>query len=139
MMLTDAVARQIAELLNSQNQLTRKYTVESIKARAEALIAHTAADGTVLGVVEVQRVQWYQCEILHLSVASTAQRQGMGTLLLAKAEDRARQLGARMTQCTIRLGNAASERTFLKAGYSRTLVFKNPNTNHDVGVYQHQL
>jgi GNAT superfamily N-acetyltransferase len=90
----------------------------------------------MIGVVEVKKVQWYQCEIAHLSVDPPAQGAGVGTSLVEEAERRAREFGSRIAQCTIRVGNTASEAVFAKRGFSPTVTFRNERTQNDVRVYQ---
>ncbi len=140
MAISPTVAEQIAKLLNSQNQLTVEYTATRIINNQDRYIVRLSDDGTaVRGVVEVKRVQWYQCEIDHLSVDPGAQRQGIGGWLVQKAEERARQLGARVAQCTIRVGNVASEQLFSKLGYTASVTFVNQETGNQATVYQKSL
>ncbi len=68
MMLTDAIAEQIAELLNAQNRLTVPYTAARILEHQNRYIVRLDDNSDVLGTIEVKKVQWYQCEIDHLSV-----------------------------------------------------------------------
>ena len=138
MPMTEAVARQIAELINSQNQLTVKYTPAKILEH-DRYIVRLDGDGKLLGTVEVKKVQWYQCEIDHLSVDPAAKRTGLGTSLVEEAEARARHLGARVAQCTIRVGNTESEGLFKKCGYTATVTFVNASNGNQVTVYQKLL
>lgn len=66
--MTHEVAQQIADFLNSQNELTRDYTPEMILEVQQRYIVRLDEKERekVLGAVEVKRVQWYQCEIDHL-------------------------------------------------------------------------
>jgi len=136
--MTDTVARQIADLLNSQNELTVDYTAAKVLEH-DRYIVRLDDSGNVIGAVEVKKVKWYQCEIDHLSVHPDAKRRGLGTSLLGEAEARARQLGARVAQCTIRVGNAPSEGLFKKAGYISTVTFVNAANGNRVTVYQKVL
>lgn len=139
MPFTGEVAQQIADLLNTQNQLTRQYLAEDVLSEQESYTIRVNASGQVIGAVQVKKVQWYQCEICHLSVDPAARRQGIGAALLETAEARAASLGARIVQCTIRVGNEASEGLFMAHEYVRTATFVNsPNGNH-VSVYQKVL
>jgi ribosomal protein S18 acetylase RimI-like enzyme len=132
-------AAQIAFLLNSQNQLNVQYTSETILENKKRYIVHYGEHKTVLGVVEVKRVQWYQCEISHVSVEPKAKRQGIGTSLLKKAETQAISLGARIAQATIRMGNEESEGLFKKHGYTATVTFLYRPGGNRVSVYQKVL
>ena len=136
MSLTIELASEIADLLNSQNQLAVRYAAEEILANEDRYIVHSD-NGRLLGVVEVKRVQWYQCEIDHLSVVE--KRRGLGQSLLRDAEKRATDLGASLCQCTIRVGNEASEGLFRACGYALTAKFVNEQTGNVVGVYQKVL
>ena len=83
--MTANQAEQIAKLLNSQNQLTRKYNQETILKGKERFILKEDIEGTVLGAVEVVKAQWYQAEIKHLTVALSQRRRGVGRDLLIQA------------------------------------------------------
>ncbi len=139
MPMSETVAQQVADLLNSQNQLTIHYTGAEVLAHQKRYIVRIRNESEVLGAVEVKEVQWYQCEIDHLTVAPRAKRQGVGTGLLEEAEARGRQLGARIAQCTIRVGNVESEALFIKRGYTRGVTFVNEGNDNRVTVYQKVL
>lgn len=139
MPFSHSVAAQIADLLNEQNQLTVRYTPEMILEHEDRYLIRSGEKSQVMGVVEAKRVQWYQLEIDHLSVDPVFTRRGVGSELVEDAEDRARQLGARIAQCTIRAGNAASEALFKKRGYWPTVTFWNEGTENKVTVYQKVL
>ena len=89
-----------------------------------------------MGAVEVAKVQWYQAEIKHLTVALNQQRKGVGRDLLIQAEQKAIRVGARIAQCTIRDNNAASIKLFLSSGYKHTVTFANRDTGNRVMVLQ---
>lgn len=65
-LFSEIVAGQIANLLNSQNQLTVPYKASKILEDEERYIVRTNDKDRVIGAVEVKLVQWYQCEIDHL-------------------------------------------------------------------------
>jgi len=138
MKMSNATANQIANLLNTQNQLTVPYSAEKVLDSQEQFIIRfgEAEKELVLGFVQVEKIQWYQCEIKHLSVHPDTKRQGIGTWLLQKAESKAIELGARIAQCTIRVGNEASEILFKKHGFVATLTFLNIQNDNKVTVYQ---
>ena len=133
------VAVQIADLLNAQNNLMNSYDAATVLNHADRYIVKLGENQKVLGCIEVKKVQWYQFEIDHLSVHPEEKRKGLGTALLTEAEARARQLGARIAQCTIRLGNTASEKLFNKNGYTKTVTFKNSQNGNQIAVYQKVL
>lgn len=132
-------ANEIAELINDRNKLTQRYTPEKVLEAAGNYICRLSSDSRLIGVVEVKRVQWYQCEIDHLSVRADAEGQGVGSWLLKSGEDRALELRTRVAQCTIRVGNERSEGLFRKFGYVQTVSFFNVLSGNDVRVYQKAL
>jgi ribosomal protein S18 acetylase RimI-like enzyme len=137
--MTKAVAKQVADLLNMQNQLTVPYTAAKVLEHQDRYLVRFSDKPQLIGTVEVKKVQWYQCEIDHLSVYPDAQGQGIAKELLQEAESRAKQLGARIAQCTIKVGNKASEGLFTKFGYNATMTFLNQQSGNRVTVYQKVL
>lgn len=137
--MTEDIARQVAALLNLQNRRVVDLTPADILVDADRYIVRADDGGQVIGVVDARPVQWYQCEIEHLSVAPGAKRQGVATALMSAAEDRARQCGASVAQCTIRVGNRESEGLARKCGYVPTVTFINPINGHVLSVYQKVL
>jgi N-acetylglutamate synthase-like GNAT family acetyltransferase len=135
--MTTQVAGEIAALLNAQNQLVTKYDAKMVLEHADQYICRVGDDSKVVGAVEVKRVQWYQCEIDHLSVA--IKRRGIGSSLLIEALAKAKQLGAKVAQCTIRVGNTESEGLFTKHGFSPGVTFTNHGTGNRVTTFQKAL
>jgi N-acetylglutamate synthase-like GNAT family acetyltransferase len=137
--MNEAIAAQIAKLLNQQNQLAEKYDAARVRREAAKMsyIWRLTDDQILAGVVCVKPVQWYQCEIRHLSVQ--AKRQGTGTWLLAQAYACAKEHGASVVQCTIRVGNEESEGFFKAHGFVATVTFVNPESGNRVTVYQKVL
>ena len=135
MNMSNTIAVQVANLLNTQNQLTIPYSEEMVLENQENYILRLGENETVIGVVEVKKVQWYQCEISHLSVHPDARRQQIGTSLLQEAESRVKELGGRIAQCTIRVGNEASEALFKKHGFIATVTFLNIQNGNKVTVF----
>jgi N-acetylglutamate synthase-like GNAT family acetyltransferase len=131
------IAQQIATLLNTQNKLTVVYDADKVLQAAGRYIYRLGEDSKVVGAVEVKKVQWYQCEIDHLSVSD--KRRGTGSSLLAEALTQAQKLGARVVQCTIRVGNKESEGFFTKHGFTPTVTFLNRDNGNRVTIYQKAL
>ena len=129
-------AEQIAKLLNDRNQLTQQYTAARVLQLANRFLYRLDDLGNVIACVEVKKVQWYQFEILHLSVTEAVARTGKAAALLADAERSAEEAGGRVFQCTIREGNTASENFFAKNGYRKTLSFLNHSSGNRVGIWQ---
>lgn len=128
-------AQQIADLINDRNRLVRAYDVSTVLQNA-ANIIYELEDEKVVACIEVKRVQWYQWEVYHLCVEKSHENQGLGSSMIHKAETRAIAGGARIMQCTIRVGNESSEATFKKNGYHQTSKFYYPNSGNDVFVWQ---
>lgn len=139
MTLTDTHADQIAALLNERNQLTRKYTRESVLKHADNYLCRFSEENDVVACVEVKSVQWYQFEVLHLTVAASQMRKGHAKALLCEAERAARAKGARLLQCTIRDGNIESRSLFEGFGFSHVSTFNNPSSGNNVAVFQKVL
>ena len=136
--MTQQEAEQIAYLLNTRNQLPVEYTAEMIIRDAENYLFETQYS-EVVGCVEVKRVQWYQWEIRHLCVREGHERKGLGKKLIHQAEGKAKQAGARISQCTIRVGNEKSEQAFRRSGYRETCCFYNIDTDKYIAVWQKVL
>ena len=134
--MTEKQAEQIAKLLNNQNQLSQKYDRNTILQKRDCFVTEVDENEDILGAVEVEKVQWYQAEIKHLSATESQQGKGLGRNLLKRAERKAIDLGARIVQCTIRDDNAASIRLFLSSGYKHTLTFVNQDTGNRVMIMQ---
>ncbi|KQX22142.1 GNAT family N-acetyltransferase [Variovorax sp. Root434] len=138
-MLTDVNANEIAALLNSRNQLIVKYSAAKVLAAAEEYVYRMSDAEKVIACVQVKKVQWYQAEVLHLTVDESAARKGHAKGLLRSAEDMAIKQGARLLQCTIRDGNKESEGLFLGAGFTKVSAFHNVHSGNTVGVFQKVL
>jgi len=139
MALTNAHADQIAALLNERNQLTVKYTRQCVLEHADNYHCRFSAADEVVGCVEVKKVQWYQTEICHLTVAASETRKGHAKALLCEAERVARANGARLLQGTIREGNIDSRSLFEGFGFLHVSTFSNPLSGNNVAVFQKVL
>jgi len=139
MALTDSQADQIAALLNERNELTVQYTRQRVLEHAGNYICRHSESGEVVACVEVKKVQWYQSEILHLTVTESQERKGHAKALLCEAERVARANGARLLQCTIRVDNTASRHLFEGSGFLHVGTFFNQGSGNNVGVFQKVL
>ena len=132
-------AAQIAELINARNALTKLYTADSVLQNAGNFLFRLEKDA-VVACVEVKHVQWYQAEILHLSVSKDLPpRQGYGRGLVKDALAKAKEMNCRIAQCSIRVGNESSEGLFLSEGFMKTVSFRNVKSGNDVTVYQYAI
>ncbi|HKP47054.1 MAG TPA: GNAT family N-acetyltransferase [Pyrinomonadaceae bacterium] len=137
--MNTTTAQAIADLINDHNHLTINYSAKKVLAAAENYLCRLDDESRLIGVVEIKKVQWYQCEILHLSVRADAEGRGIGSWLLCEAETRVVALGRRVAQCTIRVGNKESEGLFRKFDYLPTVTFLNQESGNQVTVYQKAL
>lgn len=134
-----AQAGEIAELLNMRNQLTVRYTRERVITESKDYIFRLSEFGVVVACVQVKKVQWYQAEVLHLTVAAAFEGKGHAKALLYLAENAAQSKGVRILQCTIRNDNAASLRLFESFGFVHVSNFFNEASGNDVGIFQKVL
>lgn len=112
--LTEAIAAQIACLLNTHNKLTTRYYAERIaESRTKYYPEHY--QGLVFGSIGVLRVNFVLSEIKHLVVHPAFRKMGMGARLLKTA---LRAADTPLLFATIREGNKASLSLFTKAGFS---------------------
>ena len=136
--MTEGEASQIATLINERNRLARHYEPADI-LREAVNYEYESRDGKVVACVERREVQWYQWEVLHLSVDQAWEGQGLGSLVYERLEKAARSAGVRLLQCTIREGNKDSVAFFDKRGFSKIARFLNQQTGNAVGVWQKVL
>jgi len=139
MNLSQAQAAEIAALLNARNQLTVQYTGKKVLDHADDYLFRLSPAQKVVACIEVKKVQWYQAEVLHLTVAEGEKGKGYAKALLSSAETRAREKSVRVLQCTIREGNVQSEGLFQAAGFLKASTFHNEHSGNNVGVYQKVL
>jgi RimJ/RimL family protein N-acetyltransferase len=134
--LSDKQANQIATLLNARNALTRRYDQNSVEREGDQYLLRLDEEQNVIAVVQLKRVQWYQHEILHLTVAKAHEGRGYAKSLLREAECRAGKHGAKLLQCTIREGNTPSRRLFESCGFIRVSSYHNERSAKNVDVFQ---
>jgi ribosomal protein S18 acetylase RimI-like enzyme len=139
MTLTAIQADQIATLLNERNQLTIEYDRIRVLGRAESYLCRFSESKDVIACVELKIVQWYQAEVLHLTVAADYERQGHAKALLCEVEQVARKKGVRLLQCTIRTDNDASRKLFEGFGFLQAATFHNDTSGNNIAVFQKTL
>ncbi|MBL8377738.1 MAG: GNAT family N-acetyltransferase [Burkholderiales bacterium] len=128
-------AEEIAALLNARNQLTKKYDGDAVMKDSGNYV-YRILEGHVIGCVEVKLVQWYQAELLHLTVDPDFEGKGYARQLLASALDRAKAQRARVAQCTIRQDNDRSAKLFGDFGFTQVGRFRNEISGNNVIVWQ---
>jgi ribosomal protein S18 acetylase RimI-like enzyme len=129
------IAKQIADLLNTENQLVVRYTEDKVLNSSDNYV-YEEADNLIKAFIECKKVQWYQFEVCHLTVSSDFRGQGLGETVINKALEYAKGNGARVVQCTIRDDNAESKGLFTKCGFVQTSTFYYPSSGNNVGVWQ---
>lgn len=132
-------AEQIATLLNTQNQLTVHYDADRVLDYQENYLVRLNRSGEVIACAELKKVQWYQFELLHLTVSQQHHQQGHARSLITEARDRAVNADARILQSTIRAGNVASEHLFKSSGFELVSRFYNARSKNIIGVWQRVL
>ena len=133
--MTPEQANQIADLLNSRNNLIAPYTADKIHNYSNQYLFELEGE-QVIACIRTRKVQWYQCEIRHLVVKEGFERRGLGRKMIELAEDVAKQSTTRVVQCTIRADNAGAEQTFRSCGYQRVSSFYYPKSQHSLGIWQ---
>ena len=136
--MTTLEAKQIAALINSRNRLDKQYTGEGVLGDA-AFYEYEVVDGTVAACVQRKQIQWYQWEILHLSVSEKHEHKGLAYTVYKRTEEKADANKVRLLQCTIREGNKEREAFFSRQGFVKVNRFKNQRTANIVGVWQKVL
>jgi N-acetylglutamate synthase-like GNAT family acetyltransferase len=144
------IAVQIAALVNEHNNLTREIKVTEVFEIMISGYATYAWIGTpptatleqpnvVRACAKLTMTQWYQAEISHLVVHPDHRGCGLGQAMVENVCETAREHGARIAQCTIVVGNEASEHVFTKCGFVPTVTFFNERSGNLVTVYQKVL
>ncbi len=134
--MNQVIAKQIAELLNSENQLVIPYTEQKILSTADNYLFESSEKDEVLCCIECKKVQWYQFEVCHLTVNPKHRKKGLGQKILDKAIEHSKSNRGRVVQCTIRENNTASIGLFSKNGFNKVSVFNYPDSGNNVGIWQ---
>ncbi|MDA3840276.1 MAG: GNAT family N-acetyltransferase [Patescibacteria group bacterium] len=136
--MTRDIAEQIANLLNSRNQLVVDYTADKV-LESKSNYVYLEDENEVIACAESKKIQWYQSEISHVSVLKKVEGKGKGKEILSRAERKAKNDGAKLLQCTIRTNNENSLRLFLRMGYEKVNRFFYPNSGNWVYVLQKSI
>ncbi len=129
-------ASQIADLLNSHNELVVRYDADRVLKSADDYLFEQSGIGVAIACLELKRVQWYQFEINHLTVAPEFRGKCLAKKLLRQAEDMATNDGGCLLQCAILEDNKPSQGLFKKIGFSEVVRFHYPKSGNNVGVWQ---
>ena len=133
--MTTEEAEQIANLINTRNELTKKYSSEIILTAKENYVFIKEED-KIIACAESKKVQWYQYEISHVSIDENYESKGFGSKILKLSENKAIENNARLLQCTIRTNNVNSIRLFSTKGYKQVNMFHNLKSGNWVFIYQ---
>ncbi len=137
--MTREQATEIQAMLREHNGLMTVPHVDTILNDGASYILKTDEDSHVVGCAKIRMVQWYQAEILHVSVIPSARRKGLARDLTLQGEAYAMRLGALVAQATTRSDNSASIRLLESLKYQCVTIFYNPKTSHYVRVWQKAL
>lgn len=130
---------QILSLINEINNLTEPVTIAYTRSRKRDYLFEMDSEGSVIGCICVKYVQWYQCEICHLSVSKSHRGLGLGAKLVARAITYATKKNFKISQITIREDNIISQRVFEKFGFKHMNSFFNNKSAHRIKLYQLNL
>ena len=136
--MTNDEGSQIAALLNRRNQLTVPYDAARVTKSSDQYL-FKSIEGQVVAAVELKSVQWYQGEVCHLTVHENFEGKGYARCLIVEVEGRAAARSFRVLQCTIREGNAESEKFFTKAGFSPVSRFHNKISGNNITIWHKVL
>ncbi len=136
--MTRNIAQQIADLLNSRNELVVKYSADKVLEKKSNYV-YIESENEVIACAESKKVQWYQSEISHVSVLEKVEGTGKGNQILKLAEKKGKDDGAKLLQCTIRTSNESSIRLFSRNGYLIVNRFFYPDSGNWVYVLQKSI
>jgi len=133
-------ADQIAQLLNSNNELKSAYTSDQLLRYAhEYKFLQNEDTNDIMAVVQIKKVQWYQHEIVNLTVSPAYRGKNLAKQLLELAENQAINDGARILQAAFRENDQENIDLFKSAGFDQVSTFFNPQSNHNITVWQKVL
>lgn len=133
-------ADQIAQLLNSNNELKSAYTSDQLLRYAhEYKFLQDEETSDVIAVVQIKKVQWYQHEIVNLTVSPAHSEKNLAKRLLEIAENQAINDDARILQATFRENDKENIDLFKSAGFDQVSTFFNPQSDRNITVWQKVL
>lgn len=133
-------ADQIAQLLNSNNELKSAYTADQLLRYAhEYKFLQDEDSSDVVAVVQIKKVQWYQHEIVNLTVSPAHSEKNLAKQLLEIAENQAINDSARILQATVRENDQENINLLKATDFKQVSNFYNPQSNHNIAVWQKVL
>jgi ribosomal protein S18 acetylase RimI-like enzyme len=133
--MTKEDAKQIADLINERNQLTKKQQSNDILFNKDSYV-FIKDDDKIIACAESKQIQWYQYEICHVSIHKDYEGKRFGTKILKLAENIVKNNNGKIIQCTIRSNNENSIRLFTRKGYNEVNKFFNPKSENWINIYQ---
>ena len=134
--MTKKQAEQISDLLFERNKLKARVPPEDILNLAENYCLVLDDGGDVIACAQVLQVQWYQWELLHVSVLTEKEGLGFANRAAQAAEELAISKGAQILQCTIREDNERSWKLFERNDFKRVNQFYNAESGRWLFIYQ---
>jgi len=133
-------ASQIAQLLNSNNELKSAYTSDQLLRYAhEYKYLQDEISSEVVAVVQIKKVQWYQHEIVNLTVSPAHSEKNLAKRLLEIAENQAINDDARILQATVRENDQENIDLFKTTGFKHVSTFYNQQSDRNITVWQKVL
>ena len=133
-------ANQIAELLNNYNELKNPYTQDQLLRYAhEYKFIQDENSSYVIAVVQIKKVQWYQYEIVNLTVNPNHHGKDLARRLIQIAESQAINENAHILQGTVRQNDKENTGLYKSAGFKHVSNFYNNQSNRNISVWQKVL
>ena len=123
---------QAAALITTNNYLMHRVTPDKILDDNHVICIE---DDEVVGVTRFNKSNWFSGLISHTCVRKDRRKTGVATQLLAMAESKLAEKGARIVMVTVRADNVAATRLFKKNGWVKSVGFLNKPTGRDIVVW----
>jgi len=133
--MDENIANQICELLNRRNNLSCNVTFDRVYY-SKGTYLYITDKSRLVGCACVKKVQWYQNELLHLSVHEDYENMGYGSRLIASAKELAKQNRGRILQATADSKNLNSIKVLKNNGFNTVGEFINQKTENKIIILQ---
>ena len=132
-MTTRQLSQQIANAISSD--LSLHYFPHEVEKNLHKYI-WLSNNAKVYAFVRIEKVSWYQCEIMHLWVHPDYRRAGIGMRMLDLARREAKEKGCNVLQATTVMANVPVIKLNQQFGFVKVNEFVNPRTGHILYVWQ---